>query len=68
MWYNRFNEYLSKEGYRNDPICPRVFIKRANLGFAIILVYVDDLNIIGIPEQIKKTVNCLKKKFDMKFF
>ena len=47
MWYNRLSEYLRKEGYKNDMICPCVFIKRSEMGFAIIVVYVDDLNIVG---------------------
>jgi hypothetical protein len=29
-------------------------------------VYVDDLNIIGIDEEIPKTVNYLKKEYEMK--
>ena len=36
--------------------------------FVIITVYVDDLNIVGTPEEISKTVNCLKKEFEMKDF
>ena len=28
MWYNRLSEYLLKEGYVNNPICPYFFIKR----------------------------------------
>ena len=28
MWYNRLSEYLLKEGYANNPICPCVFIKK----------------------------------------
>ena len=27
MWYNRLSEYLLKEGYVNNPICPCIFIK-----------------------------------------
>ena len=27
MWYNRFSDYIIKEGYQNDNICPSVFIK-----------------------------------------
>ena len=26
MWYNRLSEYLLKKGYKNDPICPCIFI------------------------------------------
>ncbi|KAK0606152.1 hypothetical protein LWI29_034632 [Acer saccharum] len=29
MWYNRLSEYLTKEGYINNPICPCVFIKKS---------------------------------------
>ena len=43
MWYNRLSEYLVKEGYINDPICPCVFIKKSESGFAIIVVYVDNI-------------------------
>ena len=54
MWYNRLTEYLLKQGYNNDPICPCVFIKRYQSQFVIISVYVDDLNIIGTPEELQK--------------
>ena len=29
MWYNRLIEYLLKEGYANNPICPCIFIKKS---------------------------------------
>ena len=32
----------------------------------MIAVYVDDLNIIGTPEELNKTVSYLKKEFEMK--
>ena len=63
MWYNRLTEYLLKQGYNNDPICPCVFIKRYQSQFVIITVYVDDLNIIGTPEELQKAANCLKLEF-----
>ena len=47
MWYNRLSEYLLRKRYKNDPLCPCVFIKRSGFEFVIIVVYVDDLNIIG---------------------
>ena len=30
MWYNCLSEYLLKEGFENNPICPCVFIKKKN--------------------------------------
>ena len=66
MWYNRLSEYLLKEGYKNNIISLCVFIKISNLGFTIIAVYVDDLNIIGSPEEIENTAKLLKNEFEMK--
>ena len=66
MWYNRLSEYLLKEGYMNDPIYPCIFIRRSKNNFAIIFIYVDDINIIGTPEEHPKAINCLKKEFGMK--
>ncbi|KAG7528485.1 Ribonuclease H-like superfamily [Arabidopsis suecica] len=67
MWYNRLSDYLVREGYKNDPISPCIFIKKfANEGFVIIAVYVDDLNILGTSGEIAQTVEYLKKEFEMK--
>ena len=67
MWYNRLSEYLTKEGYKNDPISPCIFIKKFDSkGYVIMSVYVDDLNIIGTSGEISQTVECLKKEFEMK--
>ena len=66
MWYKRLSEYLLKEGYVNNPICPCVFIKKSEIGFAIIAVYVDDLNLVGTHEELTKTAEYLEKEFEMK--
>ena len=68
MWYKRLNEYLMKKGYINDLICPCVFIKKSEIGFAIIAVYVNDMNLIGTLEELSKTTEYLKKKFEIKDF
>src|ERR1041384_1825491 len=52
MWYNRLKEFLLNKGYPNNDDCPCVFIMRSQIGFCIILVYVDDLNIIGNTQDI----------------
>ena len=49
IWYNRLSQYLLKEGYVNNSSCPCVFIKKLATEFAIITIYVDDLNLIGTP-------------------
>ena len=68
MWYNRLSEYLLKEGYLNNPICPYIFIKKSETGFAIIAVYVDDLNLIRTPEELTRTKNYLKNLGKTKFY
>ena len=52
--YNRLSEYLLKHGYKNDMTCPCIFMKRYRNDFVIITVYVDDLSIIGTPEELPK--------------
>ena len=49
MLYNHLSQYLLKDRYKNDLICPCVFIKGL-----MIVVYINDLNIIGSPEEIPK--------------
>ena len=62
MWYDRLSEYLLKERYVNNPICPCIFIKKSEIGFEIIVVYGDDLNLVRTPEELTRTTNYLKKK------
>ena len=66
MWYNRLSEYLSKEGYTNDAICPCVFIKKTISKFVVLAIYVDDINLIGTPIELQKAIDCLKNEFEMK--
>ena len=66
MWYNRLSEYLLKEGYVNNSICPCIFIKKLEIGFAIIAIYVDDLNLFGTLKELTRTTNYLKNEFEMK--
>ena len=60
------SEFLLKKGYTNNYDCPCVFIKKSRTGFCIISVYVDNLNIIGGPKDIKEARNHLKIEFEMK--
>ena len=42
------------------------FIKKSESRFAIVAIYVDDLNLVGTPEELTKTTNCLQNEFEMK--
>ncbi|PWG73495.1 hypothetical protein DF186_22780, partial [Enterococcus hirae] len=68
IWYNYLTEYLIKNGFKDDDICPCVFIKKFVFRFIIITVYVDNLNIIGIFEEILIIIKILKEEFEMKDF
>ena len=57
MWYNHLNEYLLKEGYANNPICLYIFIKKSETGFSIIVVFVDDLNLLGLQKSSQEQQN-----------
>ena len=54
------------EGYANNPIYPCIFIKKLETGFEIIIVYVDDLNLVGTFKELTKTAKYLKNEFEMK--
>ena len=60
------SEYLLKEGYVNNPICLCIFIKKSETRFAIIVVYVNGLNLIGTLKELIRTKNYLKNEFEMK--
>jgi len=66
MWYDRLSEYLLKKWYRNDPICPCIYVKILKNEFAIIIIYVDETNIMRTLIEFTKTIDWLKKKFEMK--
>jgi len=66
MWYNHLNEYLLEKGFENNEICPCIFIKKITSGFAIVAVYISDLNLVGTSEELIKTATYLKDEFEMK--
>lgn len=66
MWYNRLSDFLHQKGYASNEDCPCVFIRRSQDGFCIISVYVDDLNIIGTPDDIEEASSYLMSEFEMK--
>ena len=66
MWYNRLSEYLIKEGYTNDAICPGVFKKKRISELVVLAIYVDDINLIETPIELQKAIDYLKNEFEMK--
>ena len=68
MWYSCLSEYLLKEGYKNEDVCPCVFIKKTYIRFAIVVVYVNDLNLIRTIEELEKIVDYLKMNLRWKIW
>ena len=54
------------ERYQSNPIFSYAFIKKSLSGFVIITIYVDDLNVIEIREELSKAIKYPKKEFEMK--
>lgn len=52
MWYNCLNNFLLKQRYVNNPICLCIFIKNFEIGFEIVAVYVDNLNLIETLKEL----------------
>ena len=50
----------------NNIKCPCIFIKKLEIGFVILIVFVDELNLIGTLEELTRTTNYLKKEFEIK--
>jgi hypothetical protein len=66
IWYNRLKEFLLNKGYSNNDDYHYIVIHKSSIGFCIILVYVDYLNIIGIELDINEARDHLKMEFEMK--
>jgi hypothetical protein len=54
-WFQKLKNYLEQIGFISNESCPCVFIKRNKSSSVIVLVYVDDLNIIGTASSVKET-------------
>ncbi|KAM1016173.1 hypothetical protein ACFX2A_046888 [Malus domestica] len=66
MWYNRLSEYLTSQGYVNNELCLCVFINKSHSRFAIVAVYVDDMNLNRTPAELEEIAAHLKSEFEMK--
>lgn len=46
--------------------CPCAFIGKSDYEFAIVAIYINNMNLIGTLEELLKTVEYLKRQFEMK--
>ncbi len=48
-WYHHLCHFLISQGFVHNNTLPCIFTYTSNVGFVILAVYVDDLNILGTP-------------------
>ena len=57
---------MPKEGHGKNLIYPCIFIKKSEIEFVIIAVYVDNLNLVLPLKELTRITNHMKKEFKMK--
>ena len=68
QFWKKFVNTAKKEsfGFQVSPADPCMFYKQNELGICIIIMYVDDMLIIGKKEQIQEFTNKIQKEFSVK--
>ena len=68
QFWKKFVDTIKKEpfGFTVSPADPCMLFKENNLGICIIIVYVDDMLIIGKKEQIQEFATMIQKEFSVK--
>ena len=66
-WSNKFNKFLLSIGFEISKADHSLYVNKIGAGLVNIVVYVDDVIIIGdIEDEIGKVKNLLKAEFDIK--
>ncbi|XP_026416688.1 uncharacterized protein LOC113312149 [Papaver somniferum] len=66
-WYDRFSGYLIKSGFKNSSCDSSMFIYHKNSERMILLVYVDDIILVGTSDSLLTSfITSLKSEFAMK--
>ena len=68
QWYRKFDSFMTDHGYHKTQADHCVFVKKFDGGdFLILLLYVDDMLIVGRdPKKIRSLKKALSKSFAMK--
>ena len=68
QFWRKFVDKIKKEpfGFTVSPAAPCMLFKENNLGICIIIMYVDDMLIIGKKEQIQEFATKIQKEFSVK--
>ena len=68
QFWKKFVDTIKKEpfGFTVSPADPCMLFKENNLGICIIIMYVDDMLVIGEKEQIQEFATMIQKEFSVK--
>ena len=68
QFWRKFVDTIKREpfGFTVSPVDPCMLFKENNLGICIIIMYVDDMLIIGKKEQIQEFATMIQKEFSVK--
>jgi hypothetical protein len=66
-WYHHLANFFIYQGFTYNNTLPCIFTYNTQSAFVTIVVYVDDLNIIGTSDLCQYAQDILIKHFDMKF-
>jgi hypothetical protein len=66
LWNQKLSTYLQECGFQNHEMAKCVFVRKSGDGFAILAIYVDDINIIGTRTQVKEVKEMMARRFEMK--
>jgi hypothetical protein len=68
MWYQNFDTYILGLGFRRSKVDHYVYFKLVGDHFIYVVLYVDDMLLIGNKQEFIKEVRTqLSSKFDMKY-
>ena len=66
MWYSYLHSFFFDHKFQHDQSLPCIFTLRDSMGFVIVAVYIDDLNLVETPATCKHVVTLLTNCFKMK--
>ncbi len=66
-WSDKIGQYLVTSGFQTSNVDFSLYVKKTNHGIIVIVIYVDDLIIVGDSDvDISNLKKLLKQKFEMK--
>lgn len=65
-WYHLLRRFLITQGFTCHSALPCIFVLRRDIGYVILAVYVDDINLVGTHNLCVEVEKLLTSQFEMK--